>query len=185
MTLGKVNSSSHKRRKRKTVGLNILLNWNEDLVGLHDTRWRTLCTDELQILMHEALHDWLHPQVSGEKATTATNTLPNTLRRPINISQKNCRKLEQQAWMEIKYHVKLLITAPWKLHLGLVQGLAKHNSRPCFNTPYKVTVHRRKVTISHFGYRSCKCVLKMTNTKTQSHYLISKSWENVFNICNP
>lgn len=46
-----------------------------------------------------------------------------------------------------------LITTAWKVHVGLVQGLAKHCSRPCFSTPYKATSHKRKATIRHISKR--------------------------------
>lgn len=70
------------------MGSNIPLNWNEDLVGLYITRWPTLCSDEHKILMREALHDWLHAQVCGVKATTAKK---KHLKRAFNISKNNNR----------------------------------------------------------------------------------------------
>lgn len=49
----------------KTLGSDFPVSWNSNLLGIYLTRWATFCSGEQKILMHEALHDWLHAQSCG------------------------------------------------------------------------------------------------------------------------
>lgn len=49
--------SGCKCMKPNRTGANFYMNWNDNLLGISITRWVTFCSNEVNILMHEAPHE--------------------------------------------------------------------------------------------------------------------------------
>lgn len=109
--------------------------WNKGIGDVYITRWATFPSERQKIFVA-----W----------NTAWLTPCKSLWREIDSATFHWQLREHLTFHTATEHqVRYVIADYWQMRMGLVQGLAKHCSHPCFSTPYKATIYKRKSTITH------------------------------------